>query len=225
MAQAIGQALPFAVAVAFSPLPVVAVLALLATPGGRRRAVVFVAVAVLCTAALTTAVVLLASTSGPGREGDPATWVSIARLALAALLVRVGVRRWRARPAPGVTPEPPHWMARLDTLTLARTARLGVILTGLNPKNLILIAAGGAVIAQTGAGDAEQAAAVAAFVLVGCAGVALPLVASVLAPQRSAAWLAGLRDWMVRENDTIIAVIAFVIAAKLAGDAISGLAG
>ena len=39
---------------------------------------------------------------------------------------------------------------------------------------------------------------------------------------RSTSLLAGMRDWMVRENTTIVAVVCLLIAAKLIGDAIAG---
>ena len=35
--------------------------------------------------------------------------------------------------------------------------------------------------------------------------------------------LGGLRDWMVRENTTIVAVICLVIAVKLLGDGVTVL--
>ena len=43
--------------------------------------------------------------------------------------------------------------------------------------------------------------------------------------ERGAATLAAMRTWMERENTTIIVVLCLVLAAKLAGDGISALAG
>ena len=44
---------------------------------------------------------------------------------------------------------------------------------------------------------------------------------SLLLRERSATVLRGLREWMVRENATIVAVLCLVFAAKLLGDALS----
>jgi hypothetical protein len=40
----------------------------------------------------------------------------------------------------------------------------------------------------------------------------------------AAAILESLRDWMTRENATVMAVLCLIIAAKLIGDAIGSLA-
>jgi hypothetical protein len=42
---------------------------------------------------------------------------------------------------------------------------------------------------------------------------------------RSQKLLAGLKDWMSAHNAVIMAVLCLIIAAKLIGDRISGLAG
>jgi hypothetical protein len=42
---------------------------------------------------------------------------------------------------------------------------------------------------------------------------------------RSETLLAGLKDWMSAHNAVIMSVLCLVIAAKLIGDAITGLAG
>ncbi len=43
--------------------------------------------------------------------------------------------------------------------------------------------------------------------------------------ERAVAILDRTREWMIRENATIVAVLCLVFAAKLAGDAVSALAG
>jgi hypothetical protein len=43
--------------------------------------------------------------------------------------------------------------------------------------------------------------------------------------ERATKILAGLHDWMVRENATIMAVICLIIGSKLIRDAISALSG
>jgi hypothetical protein len=58
----------------------------------------------------------------------------------------------------------------------------------------------------------------------GTVGPAIPVAIYFLMRERAAAILGGMRDWMARENTTIMAVLCAVIGAKLVGDAISGLA-
>jgi hypothetical protein len=61
------------------------------------------------------------------------------------------------------------------------------------------------------------------FVVLGTVGLAVPLAIHGLMPSRGGDLLIELRDWMVRENASIIAVLSLVIAAKLLGDALISL--
>ncbi len=225
MGQAVGQVLPLAVAVALSPLPIIGMVLILSAPGGRVTGVVFLAGAVAGLAVVAGGVLLAANVGDASSDGSPADWVGIARLALGLLLLRFAWSKWRSRPGPGEDPVLPAWMQAVDSLTTARAAGLGVLLAAVNPKNLVLIVAAAGAIAQTGASSADQAVALAAFVAIGCLGMAIPVVMSAVMGARATAPLERLRDWMARENATIVAVICVLIAAKLIGDAIGGLAG
>ena len=54
-------------------------------------------------------------------------------------------------------------------------------------------------------------------------GVGAPVVLYFAMGDRSEKLLGELRDWMARNNGTIMAVLLVVIGAKLIGDGISGL--
>jgi Sap, sulfolipid-1-addressing protein len=96
-------------------------------------------------------------------------------------------------------------------------------LSGVNPKSLILAVAGAATIAATGISGAEQAGAYAIFALVGTVGVATPVVISLAMGQHSAVLLERLKLWMLEHNAIIMAVLCFLIAAKLLGDGVASL--
>ena len=55
-----------------------------------------------------------------------------------ALLLVLALRNWRNRPAPGEQPDMPKWMDGIDRLAPGRAPGLGVLLAGVNPKNLAL---------------------------------------------------------------------------------------
>lgn len=228
MGSAAGQVVPLGIAVAFSPLPIIAVVLILATPRGRVNALAFAAgglAAVLVIGAVAT-VVLGAAGADDGSGEDPSTWVSVGRLVLGALLLRFAAGQWRARQRAGdPEPDPPRWMGAIETLRPGRAAGMGVLLCGVNPKNLILIVAAAAAIAAAGASTADQAAALVVFTALAMLGVVLPIAASLLLGERADGFLEKLRAWMVRESATIVAVVAAVIAAKLLVDGVSGLTG
>lgn len=223
--QAVGEILAFGVGVALSPLAIVAVVVMLVAPRGTGPASAFAAGWVTSLAVVTTVVLLVADEADAADGGGPATWVSVLKIVVAALLVVVGLRTWgRRTPDPDEEAGTPGWLRRLDGITVAKAAGLGALFNVAKPKNLLLAVAAGLAIAQVGPTPSAGAVAVATFVVLGSAGIAAPLVIHAAMPRRGRGVLVGLRDWMVRENSTIIAVLALVIAAKLLGDAVVSLA-
>jgi threonine/homoserine/homoserine lactone efflux protein len=179
LGQAVGQVLSFGVGVALSPLPIIAVVLMLATPRGRVNGPAFLAGWVVGLAAVGTVVLLAASGGDAGEAGEPADWVSVLKLVLGVLLLGLAVKQWRGRPHGEQRPELPAWMNTVDTFTPMQSAGIAVGLSAINPKNLILTVVAAAAIAQTGAGTGGQAVALAVFVLLGTLGVGLPVAISV----------------------------------------------
>src|SRR4051795_5941755 len=83
--EAIGQVLSLGIGVALSPIPIIAVVLMLATPRGRLNGLVFVAGWVVGLSVLGTVVLLAASGGDASNAGAPADWVSVLKLALGAL--------------------------------------------------------------------------------------------------------------------------------------------
>jgi threonine/homoserine/homoserine lactone efflux protein len=222
MGEAIGQALPLAVGVALSPLPIVAVVLMLVTPRARANGPAFV-VGWLVGLAIVGAIVLAADPADAGDDGEPATWVSILELALGAGLVLLAIRQWTGRPHEGEEAAMPKWMGALDSFTAPKTLGAGAVLSGANPKNLLLAVAAATTIAKTGISGGEQAVAYAIFALIGTIGVAVPVVIFFALGDRAPDLLGRLKDWLARNNAVIMAVLCLIIGAKLIGDAIAGL--
>jgi threonine/homoserine/homoserine lactone efflux protein len=225
MGQAIGQVLPLGVGVALSPVPIIAVVLMLTTPKGRVNGPAFLAGWIVGIAVLGTIVLLAASGASASERGAPATWVSILKIVLGVLLVLLAVKQWRGRPRGDAAPELPKWMKTIDTFTPGRSVAMGVALSAVNPKNLLLTVSAATAIAQTGASAVNQAVALAVFIVIATLGVGAPVAIYYLMGHRATRILAGLHDWMARENATIMAVICLLIGAKLIGDAISALTG
>jgi hypothetical protein len=223
MGEAIGQALPFAIGVAISPMPIIAVVLILVTPRARSNGPAFLLGAVLGIALLGGVVLALADPAGASDDGEPATWVSWVRLGLGLLLIAVAVRQWRGRPRAGEEAAMPRWMAALDTFTPARSVAISAALSGLNPKNLLLIAGGVAAVAQTGVSDGDEAIAWAVFTAVASLGVGAPVVLFFALGDRATQPLDELKTWMTTNNTAIMAVLCLVIGVMLLGDGISGL--
>lgn len=117
----------------------------------------------------------------------------------------------------------PKWMTTIDKTTPGAALGLAAVLAGANPKNLILAAAGAAVIARTGISPSRQAISYLVFVLIGTVSVAIPVTMYFAMGRRSERLLVRLKDWMARYNAVTMSVFCLVIAAKLISDALRGL--
>lgn len=223
MGQAIGDMLPAAVGVAISPLPIVAVVLMLVSARGRVNGPAFLAGWIVGVAGVGAILLVVASGAGAHNDGQPADWVSWLKLVLGVSLFLLALKQWRGRPHEGEEPPTPKWMGALDTFTPPKAGGAGIVLSALNPKNLLLIVAGMAAIAQTGIPAGEQAVALVVFTLIASIGVATPVVMYYALGDRSAELLDRLKTWMARNNAVIMAVLLVVIGAKLVGDSIAGL--
>lgn len=222
MGQAIGNVLPLALGVALSPIPIVAVVLMLATPRGKLNGPAFVLGWIVGLAIVGTIVLLVAGGVSASSQGQPKTWVSVLKLVLGLLLVLVAVRQWHGRPQGDEEAQLPGWMKAIDTFTPLKSAGLAVLLAGPNPKNLLLTIAAGAAIAQAGISSGQQAIVLAIFIVIATLGPAIPVGIYYALGDGSAEVLSKLRVWMVANNQAIMAVLCAVIAAKLIGDAIAG---
>jgi threonine/homoserine/homoserine lactone efflux protein len=223
MGDAIGQVLPFAVVVALSPIPIIGVVLMLGTPRARSNGPAFILGWLIGLSLAGTIVLLVASGANASESGEPATWVGVLKLVLGALLLLLGVKQWRNRPRGDADAALPGWMRTVDQFTPGRAVAMGVALSAINPKNLVLTIGAAAAIAESGIGTGDQAVALAVFVLVGTLGPGLPVAIYFLMGERAARTLDDLKEWMGHHNTAIMAVICLVIGAKLIGDGISAL--
>jgi threonine/homoserine/homoserine lactone efflux protein len=221
--EAIGQILALAVGVALSPVPIIAVVLMLGTPRGAANGPAFVLGWIVGLSLAGAVVLLVSSGANASDEGAPADWVGWLKIALGLLLLALAVRQWRSRPHGGEPAALPKWMNSIDRFTPGRSVAIGVALSAINPKNLLLVAGAAAAIAQTGIDAGEQAVALAVFVLIATLGPGLPVAIYFAMRKRSERILAALKDWMAANNAAIMAVLCLIIAAKLIGDGITGL--
>jgi hypothetical protein len=225
MGKAIGGSLPLAVGIALSPIPIIAVVLMLTSRKAKVNGPVFVLGWLIGLGVVGAIVLSIAGPAGASKSGSPAAWVSWVKIALGVLLLLVAARQFRSRPHGGEEPQMPKWMATIDKTTPAAALGLAALLSGANPKNLLLAVGGAATIAQTGIPGGQQAIAYLVFVLIGTLGVGIPVGIYFAMGKRSEKLLAGLKDWMSAHNAVIMSVLCLIIAAKLIGDAISSLAG
>jgi threonine/homoserine/homoserine lactone efflux protein len=222
MGNAFGQMLPSAVAVAVSPLPIVATVLLLVTPRGRVNGPSFILGWLIGLTIIATIVLAIAGGVDATSDDGPSTWVNVLVLVFGILLVLVAVKQFRGRPHAGEEAPTPKWMGALDTFTPIKAIGAGVVLSAVNPKNFLLTVAAEASIAATGISTGQQIAVSAAFILIATIGVATPAVIFFAMGERSQELLTRLKNWLTANNAIIMGVILLIIGVKLIGEAISG---
>ena len=223
MGAAIGDILGLAAGVAVSPLPIVAMILVLATPRGRTNGLLFGVGWVAGLAVLGTVVLALAGPADASSGGQPAAWTGWLKLLLGVLALLLAAVQWRGRPAPGDEPEMPKWMSSIDRLKPGGAVGLGALLSAVNPKNAALTIAAAASIAGAGLPGGEQAVVLAVFVLIGSAGVLAPLVLYLLAGEGAVRTLDSWKTWATAHNAAVMAVLFLVFGFKLVGDGIAVL--
>jgi threonine/homoserine/homoserine lactone efflux protein len=114
-------------------------------------------------------------------------------------------------------------MQTIDTFTPGKALAMGALLSGVNPKNLLLTLGAASAIAQTGVSTGRQAVALAVFIAVGTLGPGLPVAMYFALGARARHVLDDLERWMGAHNAAIMVVLCLVIGAKLIGDGITGL--
>jgi len=223
MGEAIGQLLPFAVGVAISPMPIVAMVLMLITPKAKANGFAFLIGWLIGVAVAGAIALALIGPSSTSDDGDVSDWTYWLKFALGVLLLALAIKEWRARPAPDADVPMPKWMNALDDFTAVKAGGLAVLLSALNPKNLVFIIGGATAISQLDLSAGTQAGAWTVFTVIAAVGVAVPMAIYLFMGDKAATTLGHLKDWMARNNTAVMAVLVLIIGVKLIGDAISGL--
>jgi threonine/homoserine/homoserine lactone efflux protein len=222
MGKAIGDILPLALGVAISPVPIIAVVLMLGTPQARANGLAFAVGWVVGLFVVGAIMLLIASGNAASSTGEPATWVDVLKLVFGVLFLLIAGKQWRGRPAAGEEAVMPKWMRAIDTFTAGKSLGAGLVLSGLNPKNLALTIAAATAIAQTEISGASEAGALAVFVFIGSLTILSPVALYLALGPRAERLLDGVKTWMGAHNAAIMTVLLLVLGAKLIGDAISG---
>lgn len=207
--------IPLAIGFALSPAAIIELILVLFSKRRVVNAIAFV-VALLV---LTTAALLLgaagANAAGGDGGGGTSTVGSVVVGVLGLLLLVLGVTNWRKRHD---TSEPAVF-ATIAGMGPGAVAFLSLGVTFVNPKNLPLLLGAGATISRTDAPLLSGAV----FLLVGTLPYTGAMLYSLLGGESSRATLDRLRQWLIRNNRIIMAIICTLLGLLLAFKGVSAL--
>lgn len=222
MLQAIGQLLPIALAVAISSVPIMATILILLSPKRGQSALPFLIGWVLGIATVvsvcTAFAQLIPASRSPRR---PETVIGIAEMLVGAALVVIAVIAWRrARRNPSAAM--PKWLDAVGSF--GPWSSFGVAFAlNLRPKGLLLAIAAGLALRADDLSLGESAVAIAIYTLIGCSTVAVPIIVTLVAPERMEPRLVSAKEWITRNNGTITALILVMIGVVIIGTGLGRL--
>jgi hypothetical protein len=209
---AISDILPLALGVMISPVPIIAVIVMLFTPRATANGLSFLAGWVIGLAIVSAVVYVIADGADVGSDSSASDGASTVKLVIGVALVLLAVRQWRNRPRSGETPPMPKWMHAIDAVTPVRAIGLGILLSAINPKNLLLTVAAATAVAQVaGLSTADAVVTLAVFVLVASLSIAVPVVVVLVAGDRAQRVLDAWKVWLEQNNATVMTVLLLVI--------------
>lgn len=212
MGEAFGQILPLAVGVALSPVPIIAVILMLFSSRAKVNGPMFLtgwAVAL----AVVSGVAFLAGDAAS--ENTTTTAVSWSQVLFGALFVLLAVRTWSKRATAGEQPEPPKWMAGIDSFSPVKSLSLALLLGGVNPKNLLLAASAGAAVAGLALPAGEAVVSLLVFVILASLTIAVPVIYYLIGGDAARTRLDTVKEWLALHNDAVMTVLFLVLGVNL----------
>ncbi|WP_433592751.1 GAP family protein [Nocardia sp. CA-145437] len=214
----IADLLPLAIGVALSPIPVVAAILMLLSANAGRASAGF-ALGWVTGIVTVTGLVTAAAASGLMRSASqPSIAASVIKTVMGLLLVYIAVRQWGSRKDDSI----PGWMKAIDELGVAKAAGFGLLVSLLNPKNLLLCITAGVTIGTADLNPTGTAAALTVFVLLGAASVLVPVGGYAVAADQLRGALARLKNWLQANNHTVIAVVFMVMGTTALAKGVTG---
>jgi hypothetical protein len=221
--QGIAEVLTFAVGVAVSPVPIIAVILMLFSARAKVNGPMFLLGWVTALAVVGFAVYFLSDAAVPATDSGASETIAWGTAVLGALLLVLAARNWQNRPAPGEQADMPKWMGGIDALVPGKALVLGLLLAGVNPKNLILTVGAATSLARLGL-DAEDAiVSLLVFVALASVTIAAPVVSYLVGGDHARAALDELKAWLTAHNEAVMAILFLVLGVKLIAEAIPPL--
>jgi threonine/homoserine/homoserine lactone efflux protein len=223
MGIAIGELLPLAVAIAISVTTIITTVFMLLSPNAKSKTVGLLVGCVVGVAGAVAVFTLLADLLPTQHSGGSSLAASLIKMVIGVLLVVLALRQWRGRPAKGDRAELPNWMAGVDSMAPGKALVLGLLLSAVVPKNLLLALSAGLIVGEAGFSGGQAAVVILLFTVIATSTVAVPVVAHLVAAARIREPFEGLREWLVENNVVIMVVVLLVIGVVMIGNSIASL--
>ena len=223
MGTSIGELLPLAVAIAISVTTIITTVLMLLSPRSKSRTVALLVGCVVGVGGVVAIFALLPSLLPTQNSSGSSLEAAVIKMVIGVLLVVLALRQWRERPARGDRVELPKWMTGVDSMMPGKALALGVLLSAVVPKNLLLAVSAGVIVGEARLSVGHASVVIVVFTAIATSTVAVPVVANVVAPSRTRGPFEKLREWLLENNVAIMVVVLLVIGVVMIGNGIASL--
>jgi hypothetical protein len=154
-------------------------------------------------------------------DGAPSTTSGWIKVVIGALFLVLGVKQWKSRPKKGEHASMPGWMSAIDDFTAVKSFGIALPLAAVDPKNFGLSIAAGASIGASGLSGGDEIIVLVVFVLIASLSVAAPVVLNLIFGAKAQPTLTEMKEWLIDNNASVMAVLFVVLGAKVLVDGIS----
>ena len=207
MSGALSEAIPLAIGVALSPLPMLALLLMLISEHETANGGAFALGWMSALAAVAGGAVIVGVSFN---TSHPPAVVKTIEVAVGVILIGTGLLAWRTHRRTSAKGSHPRWLAMTDEISRRGALALGVTLVLLNVKDATLAIGAGAVISNAHLAAGQTILALAVFTLVASSTVAGPFVFAACAGDRAAPALHRVHAYLDRHGTPLGAALVGV---------------
>ena len=222
MLVAIGETLPLAFVVAFSPFPIIAIILLLLSPNARSASLAFLGGWMAALLAVVLGLTAIAELLPGSDDTGSTTIMGLITILMGLGLLYLAWQKFEKRPGKDDPGKLPDWMTSFSSATPKTALAYGALL-GVNPKNLLVSVSAAILIVDSGLGVAGEIVAVIIFVVLCSVSILGVVLAERIAPAAVAARIPGVQTWLTRNNAVIMAGILLLIGFNVIGKGLARL--
>lgn len=223
MDQLIAEILPYSVAVALSPMPIVALLLILFSKNAKINSIFFWLGWIL---GLSVIVIvfsfLITSTAGDSTSIGGISIKSVVDGLLGLLLILFAINQLKNRPREGQPGHNPKWMSAIESFKPLQALGLGLMLAAINFKNTPMGIAVAASIGRLSTSTDNSLTALGIYLLIGGSTIILPAIGFILFRNKLERPLNALKVWLITNNAVIMFVLFLILGVSLISKAFGG---
>jgi len=215
MGRGISEVLPFAIGVAISPIPIIAVILMLFSKRATVNGPVFLLGWVIGLSVVAGVVYAIAHAAHAATDSTASDTVSWIKVGFGVILLGAARHQFAKRPEPGEPAVMPRWMGTVDDMKPGAALGLAIVCSAVNPKNLILAAGAAAGVAQVDDSVGDAVVALIVFVVMSSVSVGGAVAYYRFGGEKARAHLDELKAWLSVNNAAVMTVLFLILGVVL----------